>query len=87
MLVIVAEEVVAIGMFEVDPIIHTPAITTLYDLMETFQEKVAPEDDATVTAAVACLCDAGYVKFLNALEDCEIANSRDAADVALILPR
>ena len=73
MLVNVAEEAVAIGMFEVDPSVHTPAITTLYALIETLQDQGVPEDDATVTAAVACLCNAGYVKFLNALENREIA--------------
>jgi len=38
---------------------------TLYDLIEALQDQVEPEDDAAVTAAVAHLCKAGYVKYLN----------------------
>lgn len=55
------------------PTVHTPAITTLYALIGALQEHVAPEDDALVTTAVARLCNAGYVKFLNVSEDREIA--------------
>jgi hypothetical protein len=69
----VAEEAAIIGTFAVNPIVHTPTITTLYTLIETLQDQVVPEDDAAVTAVVARLCHAGYVKFLNGLEDREMA--------------
>ena len=63
----------AIDTVAVAPIVHIPTITTLYALIGTLQEQVAPEDDALVTATVARLCNAGYVKFLNMSEDREIA--------------
>ena len=56
----------------VAPIIHPPTITTLYALIETLQDQVAPEDDTAVTAAVVGLCKAGYAKFLNVSEDLEM---------------
>ena len=62
----------AIDMAAVAPIVHTPVVTTLYALIGTLQEQVAPEDDPIVTAAVARLCNAGYVKFLNVSENREI---------------
>jgi hypothetical protein len=37
----------------------------LYALIETLQDRVIPENDATVTAVVVHLCKAGYAKFLN----------------------
>jgi hypothetical protein len=61
----VAEEAVTIEALEVDPIVHIPTITTLYELIEALQNQVEPEDDAAVTAAVVHLFNAGYVKFLN----------------------
>jgi hypothetical protein len=69
----VAEEAVTIGTFAVAPIVYTPIITTLYALIATLQDQVAREDDAAVTVAVVRLCNAGYVKFLNASEDREMA--------------
>jgi hypothetical protein len=69
----VAEEASTIGTLEVDPIVHTPTITTLYELIEALQAQVAPEDDAAVTAAVVHLFNADYVKFLNMSGDCEVA--------------
>ena len=61
----IAEEAATIATLEVDPIVHTPTITTLYELIEALQNQVEPEDDVVVTAAVVHLCNAGYVKFLN----------------------
>jgi hypothetical protein len=69
----VAEEAAIIGMFAVNPIVHTPTITTLYALIETLQDQVVPEDDAAVTAVVARLYNAGYVTFLNGSEDRDVA--------------
>lgn len=68
----VAKEAATIGAFEVAPIVHIPTITTLYALIATLQDQVAPEDDAAVTAAVVRLCNAGYVKFLNVSADREM---------------
>ena len=73
-----AEEAVTIRTCAVTPIIHPAAITTLYALIETLQDQVAPEDDAAVTVAVAHLCRAGYVKFLNVLEDREMACTHES---------
>ncbi len=48
------------------PISYSPAVkTTLYSLIETLQDQAIPEDDIAVTATVARLCKAGYVKFLS----------------------
>jgi hypothetical protein len=63
----------AIDTAAVPPIVPIPAITTLYALIGILQEQVVPENDALVTATVARLCNAGYVKFLNVSEDREIA--------------
>jgi hypothetical protein len=71
----IVEEATTIGMFAVDPRVHTPTITTLYALIEAVQDQVVTEDDAAVTAAVVRLCNAGYVKFLNVSEDREIAGT------------
>lgn len=65
------QETATMGTFAVAPIVHTPAITTLYALIETLQDQVIPEDDATVTAVVVRLCKAGYAKFLNVPENHE----------------
>ena len=51
-----------------DPIVYTPIITTLYDLIEALQEQVAPEDDAVVTAAVVHLFNADYVRWPHAIK-------------------
>jgi hypothetical protein len=51
-----------------DPIVYTPTITTLYDLIEALQEQVAPEDDAVVTAAVVHLFNADYVRWPHAIK-------------------
>jgi hypothetical protein len=64
----VAEETATIETFEVDTM-HTPTITTLYELIEALQDQVEPEDDATVTAAVVHLFNAGYVKYLTVSKD------------------
>ena len=69
----VAEDTVTSGTRAIDPIVHPPTITTLYDLIATLQDQVAPEDDAAVTAAVVHLFKADYVKFLNMSGDCEVA--------------
>ena len=69
----VAEEAATIGTLAIDPMVHTPTITTLYDLIEALQDHVAPQDDAAVTAAVVHLFKADYVKFLNMSGDCEVA--------------
>jgi hypothetical protein len=61
---------------EVVRIVYTPIITSLYTLIETLQDEVAPEDDAIVIAVVACLCNAGHIKFLNVSEDRELACTR-----------
>jgi hypothetical protein len=68
-----AKKAATIDTLAVAPIVHIPAITTLYALIATLQEQVAPENDVLVTATVARLCNAGYVKFLNVSEDHEIA--------------
>jgi len=62
-------------------IVHTPIITSLYTLIETLQDQVAPEDDAAVVAVVARLCNAGYVKFLNVSEDRQMAGTRSSSVV------
>jgi hypothetical protein len=54
------------------PIMRPSTITTLYALIETLQDQVAPEDDTAVTAAVVRLCKAGHAKFLNVSEDLEM---------------
>jgi hypothetical protein len=69
----IAKEAATIGTFAVLPIAHTPTITTLYALIETVQDQVAPEDDAAVNTTVARLCNAGYVTFLNVSEDREMS--------------
>ena len=69
----VAEEASTIGTYTMDPIVHTPTITTLYELITALQDQVAPEDDAAVTATVVHLFNADYVKFLNMSGDCEVA--------------
>ena len=71
----IVEEATTIGMFAVAPLVHPPAITTLYTLIEAVQDQVVTEDDAAVTATVVRLCNAGYVKFLNISEDREIAGT------------
>jgi hypothetical protein len=75
----VVEESATIETFAVSPRVHTPTITTLYDLIEAFQDQVAPEDDAAVTAAVAHLFNAAYVKFLAMSEDCGVGKALLAA--------
>ena len=75
----VAEESATIETFAVSPRVHTPTITTLYDLIEAFQDQVAPEDDAAVTAAVAHLFNAAYVKFLNMSGECGVGKPLLAA--------
>ena len=72
----VADEATITGTLVMDPIVHTPTITTLYDLVEALQDQVTPEDDATVTAAVVHLFNADYVKFLNIAGNCEVACAR-----------
>ena len=67
------QETATMGTFAAAPIVHTPTITTLYALIETLQNQVVPEDDATVTAVVVRLCNTGYVTFLNGSEDREMA--------------
>jgi hypothetical protein len=69
----VAEDAATIETSAVDPLVHTPTCTTLYNLIEAVQEQVVPEDDAVVIAAVAHLCKAGYVKYLRVSKDCEVA--------------
>jgi hypothetical protein len=69
----VAEEAATIATLEVDPIVHIPTLTTLYDLIEALQDQVAPENDAAVIAAAVHLCNTAHVKFLNMSEDCEMA--------------
>jgi hypothetical protein len=69
------EETTTIGVFAGASLVHTPTITTLYALIEAVQDQVVTEDDAAVTATVARLCNAGYVKFLNISEDREIAGT------------
>lgn len=64
----VAEEAATIGTLAMDPIVYTPIITTLYDLIEALQEQVAPEDDAVVTAAVVHLLNADYVRWPHAIK-------------------
>lgn len=68
----IAQESVMVQILAAAPV-YTPTITTLYALFETLQDQVAPEDDDVVTATVVRLCKAGYAKFLNGLEDCEMA--------------
>jgi hypothetical protein len=68
----IAQESVMVQMFAAAPV-YTTTITTLYALFETLQDQIVPEDDAAVTAMVVRLCKAGYAKFLNVLEDCEMA--------------
>jgi len=68
----VAEETATIGTLVVDHMVHTPIITTLYDLIEALQDQVTPQDDAAVTAAVVHLFNTDYVKFLNMSGDCEV---------------
>ena len=68
----VAEETATIATLEVDPIVHIPTITTLYDLIEALQAQFAPEDDATVTAAVVHIFNAAPVKFLNISGSCAV---------------
>lgn len=65
----------AIDAVTVSPLVHSPTITTLYALIGILQEQVTPEDDALVTAIVARLCNAGYVKLLNSSADCKIART------------
>jgi hypothetical protein len=68
----VAEESATIETFAVSPRVHPPTIRTLYDLIEAFQDQVAPEDDAAVTAAVAHLFNRAYVKFLTMSGECRV---------------
>ena len=75
----VAEESATTETFAVSPRVHPPTITTLYDLIEAFQDQVAPADDAAVTAAVAHLFNAAYVKFLNMPEDCGVGKPLQTA--------
>lgn len=75
----VAEEFPTIDTFAVSARAHTPTITTLYDLIEAFQDQVAPEDDVAVTAAVAHLFNTTHVKFLAMSEDCGVGKSLLAA--------
>jgi hypothetical protein len=69
----VVKEAATIRALAIAPIMHTPTITTLYALIETVQDQVAPEDDAAVNTTVARLCNAGYVTFLNVSEDREMS--------------
>lgn len=71
----ITQETTTMRTFSVTPIVYPPIITTLYALIETLQDQVVPEDDAVVTAAVAWLCHAGYVKFPNVSGDREKARA------------
>ncbi len=65
------QETATMGTFAATPIVHTTTMMTLQALFETLQDQVVPEDDVAMTAAVVCLCNAGYAK-LNVLEDREM---------------
>ena len=39
-------------------------VTTLFDLLSSFQEAVPAEDDALIVATVADLLQAGHIRFL-----------------------
>ena len=70
----VAEEMVAVETVELETTETTPIVTTLYDLIAVLNEQVEPWEEDVVTDAVADLCNAGRLHFLNVPGDCEVVS-------------
>jgi len=68
----VAEEMVAVETVELETTETTPIVTTLYDLIAVLNEQVEPGEEDVVTDAVADLCNAGRLHFLNVPGDCRV---------------